>query len=152
MRALSLWQPWASLWCSPIKRHETRGWPTNCRGWLLVHAAKKIVKDIEPNTRLRGILDDEFGGHWAMDLPTGAIIGMVNVTNCRPTDCIFDKELDGESDWTKERADDYECGDFTSGRYAFEKDKFAVFDRPIPFRGMQRFFNVPDELLPRMAA
>jgi hypothetical protein len=42
MKAISLWQPWASLWCSPRKIHETRHWPTNNRGWMLVHAAQAV--------------------------------------------------------------------------------------------------------------
>jgi hypothetical protein len=150
MKALSLWQPWASLWCSPCKVHETRSWSTRHRGWLLVHAAKKFVKDIEPGERLRDVLDDEFGGHWAMDLPIGAIIGMVDVVACQPTELIFQEQLADRRPWTKEALDDYECGDFGPGRFAFARDKFVVFRQPIPYRGMQGFFNVPDELLPHM--
>ena len=44
MKAISLWQPWGSLWLSPAKRHETRHWQTRHRGKLLVHAAKKLVE------------------------------------------------------------------------------------------------------------
>ena len=78
MRALSLWQPWASLWLTPRKVHETRHWSTLHRGWLLVHAAKrKIDRDIDP--ALNEILIDEFGPHWGLDLPLGALIGRVQV-------------------------------------------------------------------------
>ena len=77
MKALSLWQPWASLWCSKRKVHETRHWRCSHRGWLLVHAGKHFEKTFELDDPLRLILDDEFGGDWAKDLPTGALIGMV---------------------------------------------------------------------------
>ena len=35
------------------------------------------------------ILDDEFGTHWALTIPTGALIGMVNVVDCLPTELLF---------------------------------------------------------------
>lgn len=41
MRALSLWQPWASLIALGVKTIETRGWSTKYRGPLLIHAAKR---------------------------------------------------------------------------------------------------------------
>jgi len=85
MKAISLWQPWASLWCSKRKVHETRHWRCSHRGWLLVHAAKRFEKNFGPDDPLRLILDDEFGGDWAKDLPTGALVGMVNLVDCQPT-------------------------------------------------------------------
>lgn len=39
-RALSLWQPWASLIAVGAKAVETRGWSTPYRGLLAIHAAK----------------------------------------------------------------------------------------------------------------
>src|SRR6266851_1649200 len=47
MKGISLWQPWASLWCSRRKVHETRHWRCRHRGWLLVHAAKRFEKDFD---------------------------------------------------------------------------------------------------------
>lgn len=38
-------------------------------------------------------------------------------------------------------------GDYTPGRYAWLLDKVECFTRPIPFAGLQGFFNVPDELI-----
>jgi hypothetical protein len=139
MKAISLWQPWASLWCSERKVHETRHWPTSHRGWLVVHAAKKFVKDIDPGEPLREILDDEFGGHWAMDLPTGALVGMVNIVGCVRTEAM---PLGHQS------TDDYHCGDFSEGRYGWKRAAFHVFDRAIPFRGQQGMFEIPNDLLP----
>lgn len=40
MKALSLWQPWASLIAHELKRVETRHWRTDYRGLVLIHAAK----------------------------------------------------------------------------------------------------------------
>lgn len=41
VRALTLWQPWASLVAVGAKTIETRGWSTDYRGPLLIHAAKR---------------------------------------------------------------------------------------------------------------
>jgi hypothetical protein len=39
-KALSLWQPWASLIVLGHKDKETRSWPTSYRGRLWIHATK----------------------------------------------------------------------------------------------------------------
>jgi hypothetical protein len=146
MKAIPLWQPWASLYCSPIKRHETRAWSTDVRGWVLVHACKKFVRDVsEP---LQDILDSEFGGHWGMELPTGGLIGAVNIIACKPAGDLYRDCLDGRRDWTPEDRDDFEAGDFSPGRFAIERGEWKRFRSIIPYKGEQKkFFEVPDELV-----
>jgi hypothetical protein len=61
MKAISLWQPWASLWVSGRKIHETRSWRTRHRGWLAVHAARRIEADLSWCAELSGIVVEEFG-------------------------------------------------------------------------------------------
>jgi activating signal cointegrator 1 len=145
MKALSLWQPWASLWCSDRKVHETRHWPTRFRGLLLVHAAKRFEKGFDHDDPLALILRAEFGVGWQTRLPTGALIGAVKIIACKRTEDVTSK-------WAPEpvpisRWDDYQCGDFADGRFAFERGQFCRFDRPIPWRGAQGFFEVPDGVL-----
>lgn len=41
MKALTLWQPWASLMALGVKWIETRSWSTSYRGWLAIHAAAR---------------------------------------------------------------------------------------------------------------
>ena len=136
MRAISLWQPWASLWLSDAKVHETRCWATKYRGPLLVHAAKRNPVLVDPGTHLDDILTDEFGGHWGIDLPTGAIIGVVDLVDCQPTETMTAKHRD---------SDDFWCGDFCPGRFAWKRERYTVFKHPVPYRGRQRIFNIPDE-------
>lgn len=134
MKAISLWQPHASLWCSPRKLHETRHWPTAHRGWLLVHAAKRFVKAHGPE--LRAILKAEFGECWYSDLPTGALIGVVKLVACNSTDGLAVAD------------DDRQCGDFSSGRFAWQRAEYRRFEAPIPYIGHQGFFDVPNTALP----
>jgi hypothetical protein len=44
VKAITLWQPWASLVALGVKSIETRSWSTSYRGPLAIHAAKKVVK------------------------------------------------------------------------------------------------------------
>lgn len=145
MKAFSLWQPWASLWCSPRKRHETRGTGSNFdrsyRGWLAVHATQKLVRDVDPD--LEEILIDEFGPHWERELPKGAIVGAVNIVALWATHELFPPGCYGRL--SADQRDDFHCGDFDHGRLAIERREYAVPPAPIPFRGQQgRYFDVPD--------
>lgn len=42
VKALTLWEPWATFAASGLKTFETRGWDTNHRGPLLICAAKRF--------------------------------------------------------------------------------------------------------------
>jgi hypothetical protein len=140
MKAISLWQPWASLWLTNRKVHETRHWETSHRGWLAVHAAKRFEKDFPPGDEMREILDDEFGGHWAMDLPTGAIIGAVDLVSCRRM----------PEDANPEHEDDYVCGNWEEGRFAWRRAAIVKLTEPIPYRGRQSMFTLPDDITRRI--
>jgi hypothetical protein len=144
MKAWALWQPWASLWLG-VKLHETRDYSLHHRGWLLVHATKHIEHELEP--QLADIVESEFGPHWGLDLPRGALIGAVNIIACKPTRAVFPL---GHAELTDpdEVRDDFICGNFGAGRFAIERaPEVKVFRKPIPVRGQQAPFDVPDELV-----
>lgn len=138
IKAVSLWQPWASLWLSPNKRHETRHWATPHRGKLLVHAAKKFVRNVDGD--LDDILSSEFGRLWGMDvLPTGAIIGMVDLLDVIPTAKVFPPNQPvPDTEFS-----DYVCGDFSEGRFGWRRGTYWVFREPVPWKGRQSIFSVP---------
>jgi len=125
MKAISLWQPYASLWLSPAKVHETRGWGTSYRGELLVHAAKRAAErddDLDALVRKYGL-----------KLPTGGIIGVLTLVDCRQM-----------KHTRPENEDDLICGYWSNERLAWKRGAFRMFERPIPYRGMQGLFDVPD--------
>lgn len=45
LRAITLWEPWASLIASGVKTIETRSWATKYRGPLAIHAAARPVRE-----------------------------------------------------------------------------------------------------------
>lgn len=130
MKALSLWQPWASAIAIGAKSIETRHWPTNYRGPLLIHAAKRGTKpQISPIIReLQLNLDIEV-------IPFGSLVGVCELVGCCNTESL--------------RVTDQErrLGDYSRGRFGWILYGVRAFNKPIPFRGMQGIFNVPDDVV-----
>ena len=144
MKCISLYQPWAMLLVIGAKKFETRSWrlPEQYIGQrIAIHAAKHFnreTRDLCTDDPFRGALIR--AGYWgAEDLPFGTIIGSVifweswNVTHPK-FPAVLEAAGKNERDF----------GDFSPGRWAWpasEPHKLAV---PIPFKGAQGFFNVPD--------
>ena len=140
MKAISLWQPWASLWASGRKVHETRHWPTPYRGALAIHAAKRVEPIGSISPELVAVLGDEFGQDWRAHLPYGAIVGTCNLVACIATGPNFPASLDDEA-----------AGNWADGRFAWRGTEFRLLKRPIPWKGRQGFFTVPDNILAEAA-
>ncbi len=142
MKAISLWQPWASLWLTSAKRHETRSWATAHRGWLLVHAAVRTrPRNPDLPIGLDAICTREFEFDWRDTLPKGALLGAVYLTGCIKIKTSF--MLDEVEE------DDYQCGNWETGRYAWERRPVChKLETPVPYKGQQQVFPVPDAVLP----
>lgn len=80
IKALSIWQPWASLVAAGVKRHETRHRATSYRGPVAIHAAKTIDDEyraalealglsINAAGRLLGV-SEKTGKNYAKDGPS----------------------------------------------------------------------------------
>ena len=131
MKAISLWQPWASLMALGLKKNEIRSWSTNYRGPLLIHAAKKVIP--WPSVFIQAVFD-----HIAFqppDLPRG-VLCKVNLIDCVR---IFRNNKPNHSE--------VKFGDYTEGRYMWVTTDLTVFNSPIPFPGKQGLFDIPDEIL-----
>jgi activating signal cointegrator 1 len=126
MKALSLWQPWASAIAIGVKRIETRHWPTNYRGPLLIHAAKRKTDVADEIEDLELDLD-------LTTLPFGALVAVARLVDCRRTDglAVSDREA--------------MLGNYSTGRFGWILEDIRAFSDPIPYRGAQGLFNVPDD-------
>src|ERR1700726_4844701 len=88
MPAISLWQPWASLWLEPnAKVHETRHWPypRHLHGaTIMVHAAKHPISrnDVDDDGLLSALCEARFGANWRKSLPFGAFVGTLRLAGC----------------------------------------------------------------------
>lgn len=133
MRAISLWQPWASLVATNWKHYETRSWQTPYRGPLVICAAKRI-DDLDywfnqPEFRRHLIAS---GIKHYVDLPLGKALCIVNLVDIFQTEHIRHR-LDAT-----ERA----FGNYEDGRFAWKLDFDIRFINPFPVRGSQGLFNV----------
>ena len=134
MKALSLWQPYATLSIIGAKHYETRGWATNFRGELAIHAAKKPVKSVLrmlPQDVV-GIILDRLRGRSPDDLPVGAVIGTVKIVDCIEITEEFVSALP---------AYELACGDFSIGRYAWKMEDPRAFIHPATATGHQGLWN-----------
>lgn len=149
MKAISLWQPWASAMFPPVslKRIETRSWPTSHRGMLAIHAAKKQSKELERFFDANNI-DRVHGGTSPFgmitgsfyDLPFGAIIGFGNLVECFQ---INELNLNQMPQYrTLLNSNEQAWGNYDLGRFAWVFENLTRLDRPVPWRGAQGFFEV----------
>jgi len=156
MRGLSLWQPWASAMAINAKGIETRHWSTDYRGPVAIHAAKRrniteldfIVSDPEWRAALAPL-----GSTWR-NLPFGAIVAVGQLVDCRRTESFEPAFLNAAKRWVAHGDASWcenDMGDFSEGRFGWVFERLIALPKPIPFRGAQGFFHVPDALLREVA-
>lgn len=130
MKALSLWQPWASLIADGRKKIETRSWPAP--QWLLgkriaIHATKYVDYDS----------CEDFGYGSAPTIPRGVVLCTATLTACiRFTQENVESLFDGIDD--QERL----YGDYEPGRYGWMLSNIERICPPIEIRGRQGIFDV----------
>lgn len=140
MKAISLWQPWATLVTVGRKQIETRSWATGYRGPLLIHAAKRPMDYIGRALLAACGLHD--------DVPLGALLCCVDLLDCWPTDGggnLYNPEKQ-RGDCIKVDPNERCLGDYSLHRFGWML-KWRYRLDPIPCRGRQRLFVVPDEIL-----
>lgn len=125
MKAITLWQPWASLIAYGVKTRETRSWepPRGLIGQrIAIHAAARPMRhaDMAPS-RIEPIPREAF------PLPLGAIVATAKIARV--------DQADGT------HLDPY--GDYTAGRFVWTLEDVRRLRRPIPARGFQGFWKWP---------
>lgn len=141
MKAISLWQPHATLMALDEKRVETRKRYTHHRGPLAIHAAQRWTSEqsslleMEPfKTRLayHGITR---GNATHANIPRGAIVCVVRVVECWETNTQMPAS-------PIERA----FGNYAYGRHAWWTVDVRPLARPVRCRGRQGFFYLEAEV------
>ena len=122
MKVLSIKEPYATLICNGKKLIETRSWKTNYRGELYIHASlSKITKDVLNNEEVMRVLDND-------SLNYGMII-----CKCRLVDCVYMDEEFLEN--IKANHQEYVCGYYSLGRYAWILEDIVPLECKIPVKG-----------------
>lgn len=157
MKALSLWQPWATLVACGVKQFETRDWRTQHRGLVAIHAAKAEDgwKKLNPLqwSELAGM-----GITGPADVPSGAIVAVASIVRCVPTGtslmfCLRRGRVDPTVPWSG-RAGELRWGNYRPGRWAWWLEDVVAID-PVTVKGSVGLFELeePDgQLIAQRAA
>jgi len=130
MKAISLWQPWASLMEAGSKTIETRGWKTKYRGDLLICSTKNGLSKKAFNETIQDLELPE------LDYPEGQALCVVSLNDVVSTDIVYQFIFDNELNY----------GDYSPGRFAWITTNLRPI-KPFPVVGQQGLFNVNDELI-----
>ncbi len=133
MKVLSLTEPCATLIKEKKKLIETRSWKTDYRGELYIHAsATSIPKDWKEDKEFMSLLDDT-------PLNFGYII-----CKCTLVDCIYmTKEY--VTNIKKNNHQEYICGKYEEGRYAWILENITPLEHPIKAKGQLNIWNYYNE-------
>ncbi len=133
MKAITIWQPYATAIAVGLKHFETRSWPTRHRGPLAIHAAKKPISE-DDYDQLLGHLS-RYGRNRMPDyskLPFGSVIATVELRECLKMDSELVDRASGN-----ERV----LGDWRRGRYAWRISNVRSLKRPVSARGLQGLWS-----------
>ena len=151
MKALTLWQPWATLIAEGHKRLETRSWrpPKGFVGErMAIHAAGRNVCK-QGGTYFCDTVTECLGDEWDKPgvLPRGAVVATVRITDFvflgNDLFSSYDQVMDKMEKMFKNDCGPYEeiFGDYTSLRFVWVLDELEKFDTPVPAKGHQKVWN-----------
>jgi len=127
MKAITLWQPWATFIADGHKQYETRSWQIGFRGFIAIHASKKWDRNLITHLNQLTIDYPELAKYSYTKLPLGVIVAACRVVACHRVEDIRDRLTPLES----------ALGDYSAGRFAWELELIKLPDHPIPAIGRQ---------------
>lgn len=131
MRAITLYQPWATFIAIGVKRYETRAWAPDFFGPLAIHASKstEYLDLCDTNKAFREVM--ETYGLTKETLPMGAVVCICRLIAVHRTERVIHDAF----------------GDYSDGRFAWEVSDVKPLVPPIVARGYQKIWNWrhPDE-------
>lgn len=162
MKAITIWQPWATLLPLGVKLYETRSWATSYRGPIAIHAAalklpqvlKKCFPDEDGKRMFLDTIAKELKGVYASreivdflnSFPTGSVVATARLVGCHRISALhFTRPtLPGGKRFIRRECGEtfipsgmeLALGDWTPGRYAWEFADMKPI-APIPVKGKQ---------------
>ena len=132
LKAISLWQPWASLIPLGLKHYESRSWKTLYRGKLLICSTTNNSKHYREYLKVK---DELQLPPWnENNFPHGCAIAI-----CDLVDCIeMAPEFIAQQSQTE-----ILCGDWQVGRYAWKLKNIQPIPESFAVKGKQGLFNIP---------
>lgn len=133
MKVLSLTEPCATLIKEKKKFVETRSWKTDYRGELYIHAsATSIPKEWKEDTEFMSLVD-------------GVPLNFSNIIcKCNLVDCVYMTKEYVEN-MKKNNHQEYICGKYEEGRYAWILENIIPLENPIKAKGQLNIWNYYNE-------
>lgn len=128
MKAITLWEPWATAIARGLKRIETRGWATRYRGPLAIHAAARKVTLFD----LPGLAPHFAGADVTeADLAFGCVVATATLARVVRVEDIRDTLSPRELVF----------GNYNDGRYAWVLEDITRLANPAPAQGRQGLWS-----------
>lgn len=141
IRALPLWQPWATLVAIGAKRVETRAYPPQRLG---LRAGELIAIHACKTGRDLWLCEEEWFCEFDLDperLPFGALVAT----------CVIDRAVEvnelSAAELQAKNPQEFAFGYYAPGRWAWVLRDVVRLAQPVPFRGSQGTFDVPMDLV-----
>lgn len=135
MKALTIWQPWASLMATGAKKIETRGWRTHYRGDIVICSAKRKIPLTERDDLYRLSQDRKLAplADIIMNtLPLGQALAIVTLADVAPAEQIPIEMKQSEMFY----------GDYSPGRFGWITTNLRRIKDPFPVKGQQGIWNL----------
>jgi hypothetical protein len=155
MKAITIYQPWATLIAIGKKRFETRSWATKYRGSIAIHAGKKPFEETLTEYAVHAdeiqLIQEDIASACGMeyDFDYGAIIavaelmGSYRISNERGRISVYRTH---DLEWYHPSDQEMMYGDWTPGRFAWELADVRMLTKPISCRGMQNLWTVAEDV------
>lgn len=155
MKAITLWQPYASLVAIGAKPHETRSWGTGYRGPIAIHAGLKPAHELDGITSeaicmafdwLYEPYKTDISSH-IRALPHGAVVATAMLAECwqvikHTATAVVLRQSNGVGEDKIPIDDPYLMfGDYSIGRYIWALTDIRALPIPIPVKGKQGLWN-----------
>jgi len=136
LKAITLYEPYASLMAIGAKRNETRGCRTSLRGDIAIHAAKK---DYGCSEAVGYAAVKAFRDRGLEPSPDtlGCIVAVVNLYDVQPAERVYPTSS----------AEELAFGNYLCGRWIYLTHTVRRLAKPVPCRGYQSIgWTVPPDV------
>ena len=131
MKALTLWEPWATFIADGHKRYETRSWQTGFRGNLAIHASKRWTKEQDAILRNLASRHEELQRYLDYEWSFGCVLVACRLVAVHRVEAVRGNLSKLE----------LALGNYEGGRFAWELEIIKHPPQPISAKGSQGLWN-----------
>ena len=124
VKAITIWEPYASSIANGKKKYETRTWKTNYRGPIVIHAsARKMSKEHVALAQKVGIINPKYS----------RVVAIADLIDCiQMTEDFI----------SKQNTTEISLGNWHVGNYAWKLDNVKIINSEEIIKGQQGMWNL----------